>query len=80
MFVPKTPHPLWDDNLKVLQLANQQIVQPSGAFPKEHIYAFIGVHARTKITGKRDSIGFPQEFGISKLEIVFISAQSVCVN
>ncbi|MEM6863812.1 MAG: hypothetical protein AAF575_01470 [Bacteroidota bacterium] len=59
LFVPNTPqHPLWDDNLKVLQLANQQILQPLGAFPKEHIYAFIGVHARTKIIGKRDSIGF----------------------
>ncbi|MDY3318272.1 hypothetical protein PG637_02475 [Riemerella anatipestifer] len=39
-------------------MAQQQILQPLGTFPNEQILAFIGVHAKTAITGKRDSVGF----------------------
>ena len=58
LFVPQGTHPVWEDNLEILQLANQQILQPLGVLPNEHIFAFIGMHAKTAITGKRDSIGF----------------------
>jgi hypothetical protein len=58
LFVPQGTHPVWEDNLEIFQLANQQILQPLGVYPNEHIFAFIGMHAKTGITGKRDSIGF----------------------
>ncbi len=58
LFIPHNAHPIWSDNLEILQLAQQQILQPLGAFPNEHIFAFVGVHAKTAITGKRDSLGF----------------------
>lgn len=58
LFIPNVVHPVWNDSAEILQLANQQILQPVGAIPDEHILAFIGVHAKTIITGKRDSLGF----------------------
>lgn len=58
LFIPNNNHPIWDDNLEILQLANKQILQPLGIFPTEQVFAFIGMHSRTVITGKRDSIGF----------------------
>jgi hypothetical protein len=58
LFVPQGTHPVWEDNLEIIQLANRQILQPLGVLPNEHIFAFIGMHAKTAITGKRDSIGF----------------------
>lgn len=58
LFIPNSNHPIWDDNLEILQLANKQILQPLGVFPTEQVFAFIGMHSRTVLTGKRDSIGF----------------------
>lgn len=58
LFVPQGIHPFWEDNLEILQLANQQLLQPLGILPNEFVFAFIGMHARTVITGKRDSVGF----------------------
>lgn len=58
LFIPNSNHPVWDDNLEILQLAHKQILQPLGVFPTEQVFAFIGMHSRTVITGKRDSIGF----------------------
>lgn len=51
-------HPVWEDNREIMQLATQQILQPVGVLSNEHVLAYIGVHAKTAITGKRDSIGF----------------------
>ncbi len=58
LFIRTDVHPVWDDNLAILQLAAQQVLQPAGALMDEYILAFIGVHAQTIISGKRDSIGF----------------------
>lgn len=58
LMISQDKHPLWKDNLEIVQLANQQILQPSGAFPDERILAFVGLHAQTAIIGKRSSIGF----------------------
>ncbi|WP_158976254.1 hypothetical protein [Cellulophaga sp. L1A9] len=58
LFVPEAKHPIWEDYLTIIEKATQQIATPLGLLPNEHIVAFIGVHAKTRITGKRDSIGF----------------------
>ncbi|RZJ77371.1 MAG: hypothetical protein EOO20_28915 [Chryseobacterium sp.] len=58
LFIATDAHPVWDDNLEILRLAVQQVLQPVGALADEYILAFIGVHAQTIISGKRDSIGF----------------------
>jgi len=57
-FVPMPIHPVWEDNEEILQLADQQILQPAEPRPGEQVFAYIGVHAQTVITGKRDSVGF----------------------
>lgn len=58
LFVPTDVHPVWEDNPEILALANEQILQPAGILPNEEILAFIGMHAKTMFTGKRDSVGF----------------------
>lgn len=58
LFIQDDSHPVWTDNLEILELAQKQILQPLGPVPGEHIYAFVGVHAKTVITGKRESLGF----------------------
>lgn len=58
LFVPIDIHPVWEDNAEILELADKQILQPSGSHPNEEILAFIGMHAQTIFTGKRDSVGF----------------------
>ena len=58
VFTQINPHPVWEDNLEIMQLAIQQILQPVGSIPDERVLSYIGAHARTAITGKRDSIGF----------------------
>jgi hypothetical protein len=58
LFVETDAHPVWSDNTEILETANRQILEPSGALPDEHILAYIGVHAQTILTGKRDSVGF----------------------
>ncbi|ADV50120.1 hypothetical protein Celal_2841 [Cellulophaga algicola DSM 14237] len=58
LFLSEVEHPIWDDYLKIIEIANKQILEPLGLIPNEHILAFIGVHAKTLITGKRDSVGF----------------------
>ncbi|WP_282143352.1 hypothetical protein [Cellulophaga baltica] len=58
LFVAEVKHPIWDDYLTIIEKATQQIATPIGLLPKEYSIAFIGVHAKTLITGKRDSIGF----------------------
>jgi len=58
LFIEDEFHPIWSDSLEILRLADKQILQPIGAIPNEHILAFIGVHAKTAITGKRDNLGF----------------------
>lgn len=58
LMISQVAHPIWEDSMEILQLANQQMLQPLGIFPNERIIAFIGIHARTAITGKRNSLGF----------------------
>ncbi|MBO6200832.1 MAG: hypothetical protein J6N74_04340 [Chryseobacterium sp.] len=58
LFVPTDVHPVWEDNPEILALANEQILQPAGILPNEEILVFIGMHAKTMFTGKRDSVGF----------------------
>lgn len=58
LFVPIDAHPVWEDNDDILELADKQILQPAGPRPEEEILAYIGMHAKTIITGKRDSVGF----------------------
>jgi len=58
LFVIKTKNPIYEDSQEVLQLAQKQIVAPLGAMPNEEVYAFIGVHSKTVLSGKRDSVGF----------------------
>lgn len=58
LILAQAAHPIWEDYLEIMQLANKQILQPVGAFPDEHVLASIGVHSKTAFTGKRDSIGF----------------------
>lgn len=58
LFVTTDVHPVWEDNPEILVLANEQILQPVGILPNEEILVFIGMHAKTMFTGKRDSVGF----------------------
>ena len=58
LFVPVDEHPVWEDYSDILDLASKQILQPVGILPDENIFAYIGVHSQTIITGKRDSVGF----------------------
>lgn len=58
LFVPTDMHPVWEDSPEILELANQQILQPLEILPNEQIFAFIGIHAQTIFTGTRDSVGF----------------------
>jgi hypothetical protein len=58
LFVPVDEHPVWEDHSDILELASKQILQPVGILPDENIFAYIGVHSQTIITGKRDSVGF----------------------
>lgn len=58
LFVPVEIHPVWKDNAEILELAEQQILKPVGLLPDEQVFAFIGMHAKTIFTGKRDSVGF----------------------
>lgn len=58
LFVPVEKHPVWEDHSDILELAGKQILQPVGMLPDEFIFAYIGVHSQTIITGKRDSVGF----------------------
>lgn len=58
LFVTTDVHPVWEDNPEILVLANEQILQPVGILPNEEILVFIGMHAKTIFTGKRDSVGF----------------------
>jgi hypothetical protein len=57
VLITQDEHPVWSDNLKIMQLAWQQIAQPLGILPDEYFLAFIGVHAKA-VVGKRNSIGF----------------------
>ena len=56
--VADVKHPIYEDSQEVLQLAQKQIVAPLGAMPNEEVYAFIGVHSKSVLSGKRDSVGF----------------------
>lgn len=58
LFVPIDVHPVWEDNTEIIALVNQQILKPAGSLPDEEIFAFVGMHAKTIFTGKRDSVGF----------------------
>ena len=56
--VADVKHPIYEDSQEVLQLAQKQIVAPLGTMPNEEVYAFIGVHSKSVLSGKRDSVGF----------------------
>ena len=56
--VADVKHPIYEDSQEVLQLAQKQIVAPLGTMPNEEVYAFIGVHSKSVLSGKRDSLGF----------------------
>ena len=58
LFVADVKNPIYEDSQEVLQLAQKQIVAPLGTMPNEEVYAFIGVHSKTVLSGKRDSVGF----------------------
>ena len=58
LFVTDIKNPIYEDSQEVLQLAQKQIVALLGAMPNEEVYAFIGVHSKTVLSGKRDSVGF----------------------
>ncbi len=58
LFVPDAANPQWNDSQEIIALADRQILQPARTLPGEKILAFIGVHAKTALTGSRDSIGF----------------------
>ncbi len=57
-FVSMHVHPVWEDNDEILHLANKQLLQATEPRRDEEAFAYIGVHAKTVVTGKRDSVGF----------------------
>lgn len=57
-FVPETKHPTWDDSTFVIELAEKQILEPIGKLPNEQILSYIGLHAKSRFSNKRDTLGF----------------------
>ncbi|MCC9043980.1 hypothetical protein LNQ81_14990 [Myroides sp. M-43] len=51
-------HPEWEDNAEIMEIAKQQMLASIDVLSDESIFAFIGVHAKIPLVGKRHSIGF----------------------
>ncbi len=51
-------HPEWEDNAEIIEIAKQQMLTSIDVLSDESVLAFIGVHAKIPLIGKRHSIGF----------------------
>ncbi|MEC4051894.1 hypothetical protein VSP10_03740 [Myroides odoratimimus] len=51
-------HPEWEDNAEIMEIAKQQMLASIDVLSDESVLAFIGVHAKIPLIGKRHSIGF----------------------
>lgn len=58
LFLTGYDHPIWPDHEEVLRLADQQLRHRVAALPDETSLAFVGVHAKNRITGSRQSLGW----------------------
>lgn len=51
-------HPEWTDNAEIMQIAKQQMLECIDTPSDECVLAFIGVHVKIPLVGKRHSVGF----------------------
>ncbi|WP_177763826.1 hypothetical protein [Flavobacterium sp. I3-2] len=57
-FITDSKHPVWDDNAQIIELAKKQVLEAVEKLPNEEVLTYIGVHAKSRFSNKRDTLGF----------------------